>query len=176
MNNKESANKRRIEILNMIKEKGFRNLPTRNELGKQFGVSHNQIQKDIQALQKDLFTDIGTVHLEFDTILTDEIQRLNRYIEWAESNQKIVLAMKALEQKRKAIIEEIEIRLKLGIIKAQPKEISFQEPIQIVCSYAKSQSDTNIPASPLSAKLSQLAKEVQTDADRDKSMKIPSPV
>ena len=106
---------RKREILRIIEESDFLEMPSQKELAKRLGVSQQQIGKDIAVIKKHMpGRDPMLVALQIDKFVDQAIARLNELKNRADSprsEREMILAQMSVLRQR------IEIGIKLGLIK-----------------------------------------------------------
>jgi len=77
---KMNCKERRKELIKLIKEQGIWNLPSYRELGERFGVSYNQIFKDIKFiilnLPKEQLNEVFIDLYQTDLVLLEKVRKI----------------------------------------------------------------------------------------------------
>jgi len=166
-----SARERREVILTLIKQKGLKNLPSQRELAKKFGCSQMQIWKDIRKIAASFYTDPKVLELELDEQVGKELRDLDEIVELAKANKNLHLWMKARERQTEVLMQEIEARVKLGIVKEQPKVLEFAQPIKFIWNDPYASNKVEVSALPKAEPVSREQEEVPSSPDGDTGRK-----
>jgi len=113
------AAKRRADIIHIVEDSDFLNIPTQTELAKHFGVCQQQIQKDFQVIRKEIpGKEPLLVAAQVDHFVDKAIARLNELRTEADSprsEREMILAQMSILRQR------VELGQKLGLI-SQPSQ------------------------------------------------------
>ena len=125
-----NVKERRNLLKEIVSKDGFSGLPTQEELAKQFEVSQQQISLDMKAILPDLGT-MSSEHamLEYRSVCRSIIRKFESLEKEAKQPE---TKMRILDSLRKTIASEIELRMKLGMIKSENQNLlSPNESIEI---------------------------------------------
>lgn len=123
-----AAAKRKAEIVHIIEDSDFLNVPTQKALAKHFGVTSQQIAKDMALIRKEMpGKEPMLVSIQIDKFVDQAITRLNQLKDEADSprsEREMILAQMSILRTR------IELGQKLGLIKQTPQQIDNTIKIQ----------------------------------------------
>ena len=127
-NHTEAATKRKAEIVHMIEESDFLTVPTQKTLAKHFGVSQQQIQKDMVLIRKEMpGQEPMLAGIQIDKFVDRAIARLNELRQDSDtprSEREMILAQMSILRTR------IEIGQKLGLIEQVAQKVDNTIKIQ----------------------------------------------
>ena len=127
-NHTEAATKRKAEIVHMIEESDFLTVPTQKTLAKHFGVSQQQIQKDMVLIRKEMpGQEPMLAGIQIDKFVDRAIARLNELRQDSDtprSEREMILAQMSILRTR------LEIGQKLGLIEQVAQKVDNTIKIQ----------------------------------------------
>jgi len=119
--NEEKAFGRRREIIQMIEEAGYLKIPTQKALAEHFGVTRQQIAKDMRVITSKLPKAdpllTGAQIDKFVDMAIDRLETLRSKADSPRSEREMILATMSLLRQR------VELALRLGLIKQAPEKV-----------------------------------------------------